>query len=155
MSRPSKAEFLDLHRQVDELFEELIFRPWAISGRMEWRPAMDLHETADAYFVDIDLPGVAPEEVRILVNERNLVVKGQRAATSLENVLLEHCERQCGAFHRSLSLAQPVDPEKARAECRHGTYRIYLPKKVQPAKQTEETALQTEGAHYVIQVTVS
>jgi hypothetical protein len=70
-------------------------------------------------------------------------------------VLVEHCERRCGTFHRSLNLTHAIDPEKARAESRHGTCRISLPKKLQPVEQGKEAALSTGGSHIVIHVTVS
>ncbi len=62
MLRRLDTAFLDLQRQVDEMFEELFYRPWANSGRTGWRLPLDLHETADAYLVEIDLPGIAPEK---------------------------------------------------------------------------------------------
>jgi HSP20 family molecular chaperone IbpA len=51
----------------DELFAELIYRPWAISGAGARRVPLDLHETADGYLVEIDLAGVAPEQLRVFV----------------------------------------------------------------------------------------
>jgi HSP20 family protein len=146
--------FLDLHRQVDELFEELVYRPWAISGRSGWRPLLDLHEMADAYLVVIDLPGVAPEEVRVLVGERDLVVAGQRQTTPPEGVLSQRCERPCGAFERTLSLPQAVDPQQARAEYRHGTCRVHLPKKRPPGQTVEHAVVAVEGERYVVRVAV-
>ena len=154
MLRPWESAFLDLHRHVDELFEELVYRPWAISGRSGWRPSLDIHETADAYIVVIDLPGVAPEEVRILVSERNLVVDGKRQAAPLSGVLFQRCERPCGAFERTLTLPQPVDPQQARAEYRHGTCRIHLPKKQPSGQAAEHTSLAVERASYVLRVDV-
>jgi HSP20 family protein len=65
---------------------------------------LDLHETTDAYLVEIDLPGVTPEEVQVLVNDRNLTVTGRRQTVSPEGVLFEHCERQGGTFHRAVNL---------------------------------------------------
>jgi HSP20 family protein len=124
----------DLHRQVDELFEKLVYRPWAISARSGWRPPLDLHETADAYLVVIDLPDVNPEEVHVFVGERELVVSGQRLTADSAGTLLQRCERPCGPFERTLSLPQAVDPGQARAEFRHGTCRIRLPKKVRPGR---------------------
>jgi HSP20 family protein len=148
------AAFLDLQRQVDEMFEELIYRPWAISGRASWRLPLDLHETEDGYLVEIDLPGVPPDQVQVLVGERNLTVTGQRHATPPEGVLFQQCERQCGTFQRVVNLPRSVDPQRARAEYRHGTCRIYLPKKGQPKDQAEPTALRVEGSQYVLRVSV-
>jgi len=154
MLPPWKATFHDLHHQVDELFEELIFRPWAISGQARWRPAVDLHETPEAYLAEIDLPGVAPDAVRILVSEHQVTVVGTRRLAPPDEVMFQKCERRSGTFQRTLELPWAVDPEKATAECRHGAYRIFLPKKRPPEKQDKQSAQAAEAAPYVIQVTI-
>lgn len=154
MSRPWESAFLDLHRQVDELFEELVYRPWAISGRSGWRPPLDLHETEEAYLVVIDLPDVPPHEVRILVGERDLAIAGERQASPPERVLFQRCERPCGAFERTLTFPEAVDPQRARAEYRHGTCRIHLPKKQPPDQGVGHAVVAVERARCVLRVDV-
>jgi HSP20 family protein len=149
-----QSAFFDLHRHVDELFDELVYRPWAISGRPVWRPPLDLHETPDAYLVVIDLPDVAPEEVRIVVGERDLVVAGQRQIVPPEPVLLQRCERMGGAFERTLSFPEAVDPQKAGAEYRHGTCRIHLPKERQDGQAEGQPVLAMEGERYILRLAV-
>jgi HSP20 family protein len=155
MSRPWESALLDLHRQVDELFEELIYRPWAISGRSGWRPLLDIHETADAYHVVVDLPDVAPETIRVDVGERDLVIAGQRLAESPEGVLSQRCERPSGLFRRTLNLPRPVDTRQARAVCRLGTCRIHLPKKSQPQLAAEPAVLEVRETRSMLRVAVS
>ncbi len=129
MSHSGESAFLDLQRQVDEMFEELIYRPWVISGRAAgWRPPLDLHETADAYLVEMDLAGIAPDQISVLVSERNLSITAQRPSAALEGVLSQHCERRFGTFHREVRFSEAVDPQQARADYLHGTCRIILPK---------------------------
>lgn len=154
MLRPWEAAFLDLHRHVDEMFEELVYRPWAITGRTGWRPPVDLHETIDGYLVVIDLPDVAPEEVRVVVGEREVVVAGQRAAAAPPAVLFQRCERHSGAFERTLKLPQPVDPRRARAEYRRGTCWIHLPKKQPSGPAPQPTTAAEQEARCVLRLTV-
>lgn len=166
MLHPWDSAFLDLHRQVDEMFEKLVYRPWSISGRSSWRPALDLHELADAYLVDIDLPDVVPEEVRIVIGQRDLLITGQRQAEPPEGLLCQRCERPSGAFERTVNLPEAVDPQEARAEYRHGVCRIHLPKKRSPEQaattgaapgtvpQLEQSHLAAEGARYVLRLDV-
>jgi HSP20 family protein len=147
-----QAEVLNLERQLDEMLEEVIYGPWAIPRRTPWRPALDLYEAPDAYVVEIDLPGIAPEEVRILVGAQSLTVTGTRPGPP-EDVVSRRCERQCGAFRRTLELSQAIVPHEARAECRHGTYRIHLPKMPQPEKPSVAPmhGLQDQAIQVVIQ----
>jgi len=152
--RPWKFIFLDPQQQVDELFEKLIYRRWAIPSQTDWCPPLDLHETPEAYLVEIDLPHVVPEAVRILVSEWNVTIAGERRPTPSEGSVPKRRERKQGAFHRSVDLPQPVDPEKAQADCLHGTYRIRLPKKHPQKEQLPSAALSVVQAQTVIQVTI-
>ena len=129
MAHTGKAVFPDLQQHVDELFEELIFGRWPGLGGLGSWPPVDLHEMLDEYIVEVDLPDVAPEHVLIEVAERQLVIAGERRPTRLEGVVFEHCERRCVTFRRLLHLPQAVDVRKVEYQCRHGTYRIRLPKK--------------------------
>jgi HSP20 family protein len=147
--------FLDFQRQLDETFERLIYRRWAIPNPVEWRPRLDLHETGDAYYIDVDLPGVPPERVEIRVTEGCLTIAGTRPATSLEGAVRSHRERECGSFRRSLFLRHAVASERVRAEYRHETYQIQLFKKHQAEPQVEEiTPAQPEAGH-VIRIAIS
>lgn len=129
MPDPQTTPLLDLRRRLDQLFEELIYRPWGIPAPNEWRPHVDQYETREAYVVKIDLPGVPPEDVEIRVTGGELVVTGSRPADGPEWAPVGHRECPAGRFRRSIVLAHTVSTEQIRAECRHGTYLIWLPKK--------------------------
>jgi HSP20 family protein len=124
---PWDAGFLNLEHQLDQMFEELIYRRWAAAGRGAWRPWLDVRQTAEAYLVDVALPGVAPEEIQLLATPRDLTVAGERKAASPTGVLWEHCECPQGPFRRTVRFALPIDPEAAQAEYRHGVCRVRLP----------------------------
>jgi HSP20 family protein len=134
-----KVTFLDLARQVDELFEELIpRRPSAAGARL---PFLDLHETPDAFIIEVDLPGVAPNEVQILAGERTLVITGQSHTAPPPDAIASRCERLSGTFRRSIELPRSIDPTRATAEGKHGHYRIVLPRK-EPGSAPPESLIQ-------------
>lgn len=109
--------------------EELVYRRWSIARPTTWRPLTDFHETPEAYRVEIDLPGVAPEQVRLLVGERSLTITGQRQTTVPKRAFINRCERPSGLFHRSLEFSSAIEPERVSAEYRHGTCLVMLPKR--------------------------
>ncbi len=142
-----KASFLDLERHLDETFEKLIYRRWAIPNPAEWRPPLDLHESAEGYVVEIDLPGVPTDQVEIRVTESELTLRGTRHETRFEETLPCHRERRCGPFRISLVLPHRVAPEKTQAEYRDGIYVIRLFKKRQNERPAQRTAaVQPEGS---------
>ena len=57
------------------LFEDL----WADFGATTWVPALNVSETADAYVVTAELPGVDPEKVEISLHEDRLEIRGEKS----------------------------------------------------------------------------
>jgi HSP20 family protein len=149
------SPFLDFQRQVEEAFDKLIYRRWAIPAPAAWRPRLDLYDTRDAYVIEVDLSGVPPERVEIRLAGRELTIAGTRAATDLEGALVSHRERECGSFRRSLTLPHAIAPERAQAEYRHGTIRI-RPIKERPHEPAAQEAIVSDaGAGRSIRITIS
>lgn len=146
MLQPWNAVFLDLQRQVDEVFEELIYRRWSRTSATPWQPPLDLCETVDAYHVEVDVPAVAPGNLRLFVDGQRLIITGERSTCCPEGASVNRRERPSGVFHRVLEFPHPIDPEHVEAEYRLGTCRIRLPKKM-PADEPATTS-------YEIQVTL-
>jgi HSP20 family protein len=125
-----------LSREVDRLFDELIYRPWGF-GRPakadEWSPQLDLYETDTAFVLEADLPGVKEEDVSVAVENHELVLHGKRVCEHVTTLSNFHCrERQEGDFTRRLRLPESVDQEKIRAEFANGVLRVTLPKLARP-----------------------
>lgn len=97
------------------------------TGPQGWTPAMDLCETAQAYVLTAELPGVPREQVRIDIRDGKLTLQGRREA----RVSCEHyhqVERGHGEFCRSVMLPLAVDTAKVVADLRDGVLTITVPK---------------------------
>ncbi|MFP4415633.1 MAG: Hsp20/alpha crystallin family protein [Chitinivibrionales bacterium] len=119
-----------IHKKVDRSFTDLIEEPWGKVERPQWHPLVDVYETADAYLLVIDLPGVRPEDVEVQPHHQGVVVCGRREAThsySSANQIM--VERRSGRFCRKVVLAHPVDTELKEIRYEHGLCEIILPKK--------------------------
>ncbi len=94
-----------------------------------WVPAMDLSETDDALVLHADLPGLDREDVSIQVNDRVLLISGERKAEHVEKGEGFHrVERSFGGFSRSLTVPDGVDPEGIVAEFDKGVLEVRIPK---------------------------
>ena len=92
----------------------------------------DVRETAIAYVVKLDVPGVAKKDITVDVDEKTvrIEVTFKRAEVEGEtavSVLLS--ERVNGALSRNFRLPQAVDAEHAVAHHEHGVLTLTLPKK--------------------------
>ena len=100
-------------------------------GPQLWVPAMDVAEKADAYLINVELPGVEPSQVEINFEQNVLTIRGQKPssfdATSGEYRVYT-AERVSGEFERSVRLPDFVDSERIEASYGHGLLQILVPK---------------------------
>jgi len=95
-----------------------------------WAPAVDIYETPNELVVKADLPEVNEKDIDIRVENNLLTIRGERKlekSVSEENYL--RVERTYGAFSRSFSLPNTVNPEAIKAEYKNGTLTVTLPKR--------------------------
>lgn len=92
-----------------------------------WVPAADLCETADAYIVTAELPGVSRQQVRVDYHDGLLALQGRRdARVACEQY--HQVERGHGEFSRTFRLPTDVDAERITADLRDGVLTVVVPK---------------------------
>ena len=81
----------------------------------------------------IELPGVDPGSLNLVVGERMLVIAGERHRPKVDGgVSYQQMEIEYGPFRRQIRLPENVDPERAHARYEHGVVTITLPVTDQP-----------------------
>jgi HSP20 family protein len=122
-----------MQEEVRRLFQELIHQPWGGRGFSEtsnWQPRVDMCETPEAIIVEVDLPGVRREDVRIELKGDVLHITGERHTNSeRQERNYYRLERSYGRFERQLRLPASVTREAIRAEFDAGILSITLPKR--------------------------
>ena len=100
------------------------------------KPATDIIERDDGFYIYVDMPGVAKEALVIDLNEDELKVSGKAEYVLPEGRKLGHVEFGGGEYFRSFTVSHIVDKERIRASLRDGVLEIYLPRqeKAQPRK---------------------
>ena len=90
---------------------------------------VDLYQTPSDIIVQTMVAGVLPENLSITITRDMITIKGKREenqSVSSENFYVQ--ELYWGAFGRTISLPEEVDPEEAEAIEKHGLLIIRLPK---------------------------
>ena len=130
----------DIERPSDDL-EALFTDLWQgsryRSARGGFRPNIDSYHTGDPHelTVVVELPGVDPESIAVVVGERVLVVAGERRRPRGEGRVYQQMEIGYGPFQRQVRLVEDVDPARARADYESGILRVSLPVSGSPAKR--------------------
>ena len=99
------------------------------SRAVAWRPSMDVSETGHAIVVNVDLPGLSREEIKVNVDKDVLTIHGEkRHESGKEEKRFHRMERTCGSFKRSFTLPSGVDTGKISAVYTDGVLTLTLPK---------------------------
>jgi HSP20 family protein len=120
-----------LSAELERKFEEIIHRPWGLARALgPWNPSVDLCETAEAFVLEADLPGVKAEDVKVEVHDGNLFLQGGRVLEQSHSEGKFHTMERCsGSFIRRMKLPESIDEEAIHAEFNDGVLRVILPKR--------------------------
>jgi len=100
-------------------------------------PPINVAETKDAFEVTAELPGVDEKDIKVSLDENQLVISGEKRAESTKEEKDWHVEeRSYGSFYRSMSL--PFEPEDGAVEAHFDKGVLHLTIK-KPAKATKIT----------------
>ncbi len=127
---------LTRHDPLETLLGEL-FRPvrWD-NGPAEALPLrVDVRETADAYVVVAELPGVKKEQVEVEIEGNEVSIAAQVGAgrETREGEKWLRSERFDGKTARRFTLPQEIDEARADARLTDGVLELTLPKKAPAA----------------------
>jgi HSP20 family protein len=125
---------MHLSREVERLFDEIIHRPWGVCREVRgWNPSVDLYETEAAFILEADLPGVKAEDVKVKIEDNDLILQGLRTLEKTASHGQFHTmERSSGHFLRRMKLPESVDKDSIDAEFRDGVLRVIIPKVNKP-----------------------
>lgn len=140
------VELDQIQRRLHQLFESALLTAGFDGGSGApgtWSPQVDLVETADAFEVHAEVPGVVLDDVTVEVHAPaspggpgRLEISGQRSPieegediedTSGQGQFLQ-MERSYGPFRRSFDLATAVDATALTVRLEHGVLSVTCPK---------------------------
>ncbi len=115
----------DVRRWFNWLDEEP--RP---GGSGDCLPPMDVVETPTGLDITVDLPGVDPDALKVLMQRGVLVIAGTKRPARCQHAdaAFHLAERSFGRFARAVRVAGPFDAGRATATLANGELRITLPR---------------------------
>lgn len=116
--------------EVKEKLEVTNKKSWdeALEKESWIAPLVDIYETMDDYFLTAQMPGVKKEDVKIKLEEGNLVIMGRiDYENSIGNKYVLK-ETEIGNFYRRFKISDSVDETKIDAKLENGILNVKLPK---------------------------
>jgi HSP20 family protein len=90
------------------------------------QPPVDIYETPDGLVLLADMPGVAPSDLTIRLEDNILTIQGKaKHAIDKEPIYREF---ELVKFFRQFELSDQVDQEKIAARLNHGVLMLELPR---------------------------
>ncbi|MEV0057507.1 Hsp20/alpha crystallin family protein [Saccharopolyspora shandongensis] len=128
-------------RELEELWDRMgqLFDPgWAMTRTgVAWQPMVDLEETENAYLFEVDLPGVARDDITVEVRGQELWITGELKEKERTGVLRRKM-RRTGSFSFRGSLPGEVDADEIEANLMDGVLSVKVPKSQQSTSRRIE-----------------
>lgn len=117
-----------------------LLRPFQNIGRRIadfFAPDSDAAATGDEYEINMELPGVALEDINIEFHDGMLTVRGEKKTErEEEGKTYFFSERTFGSFERSFRLPNNANADKIAASFKDGVLAIRVPKEGPPPEKT-------------------
>ena len=121
---------IDRLTELEELFADLWQVPrFAAGARLVHRPQIDVVRTDDPpeLTVVVEVPGADADSIRVVLDERRLLIAGERPRPRAAHQVWYRSEIEYGPFEREVALALDVDASRASATNERGLLRVVLP----------------------------
>jgi HSP20 family protein len=101
-----------------------------VNRALGWVPPVDVRESEAAYAFEIEVPGLAKEDVQVEAEGNTVTIRGERKQDEAsERGTCRRVERRYGRFERTFEIGDGFDAEKIDARLENGVLRVTLPKR--------------------------
>jgi len=137
------TEMQKMSEMFDRLFGGPMFSPTTLfASNQGFTIPLDVVEKEDKLVVRAAVPGVAPEELNVSIENNVLTISGEiKKDEESENDKVYFRECCYGSFSRSIRLGDNLDFEKVDAEFSNGNVTISIPKIPEEKPKTLKVAV--------------
>jgi len=97
---------------------------------------VELNQADNGWTVIARLPGVAPEEVALELDDRELCIRARSEAEVNADHGMAGAGSRTRSFEHRVHLPAPVDPDRIDAVMDHGLLTVTLPRAARPGRRT-------------------
>jgi len=91
-------------------------------------PYVDIYESKDEIVLLADMPGVAAENVDVVLEKNVLTIKGTLSPSTDKEHRLLHGEYETGDYRRQFEVSEEIDRDRIEATIKDGVLKVVLPK---------------------------
>ena len=114
-----------------KMFDEFFNR--SKGGQYDWSPPTDIKETSSEYIIEMEIPGMNEDDIKVSINENHLTIVGEikKIDQADKDLTSKHLlvERFTGSFQRTFTLpSNRIDSIGSKAKFQNGILRITVTK---------------------------
>ncbi|WP_127469889.1 Hsp20/alpha crystallin family protein [Thiomicrorhabdus aquaedulcis] len=119
-------ELKALERRIEDKWPSLMAFEANLAG---FTPSVNTREGEYAYHIEVDLPGVNKDDIKVEVKDNRMSITGERKTHEEVNKDdYYRVESSYGRFERSFTLPDGVDVENVKANSKNGVLEVVIPK---------------------------
>ena len=134
-------------RSFNTVFDDL-FADWSGFGSdfpsAKWSSApVNIHQTKDAYHLEVSAPGLKKEDIKIGVEDGLLTVSYEKKESSgTEDYKTVRREFSYNSFKRSFTLGDKINAGEIQAKYEDGILKLLIPKKAEAQAVSKQIEIQ-------------
>lgn len=106
-------------------------------------PAVNIHETAEAFHLELSAPGLNKEDFKVNLDKGLLTISYEKKAeTENKDYKTHRREFTTASFKRSFTVEDKINEEGIQAKYENGVLKLLLPKKEEVKVAPKEIAIQ-------------
>ena len=98
------------------------------SMRRSFNLPIDVLERDNSYVIEMDLPGMKKEDIKVEIEENRVTISGERSKEGAENCI---SSRLFGTFSKTIALPEAADMETMMAKYENGVLTLIVNKKAE------------------------
>jgi HSP20 family protein len=125
----SRREMMAAKRGEKSHFDNVFAsqKPFFSLSENVWNPPADIYETSTHLVIKMEVAGVCKDRLRIMSEDKTLIVSGCRAEDGLPKENYHLMEIRYGAFERVFNLPFKIDTDAINAQYTNGFLIITIP----------------------------
>ncbi len=122
-------EMGEIQREMNRLFDTVMTPSSTGLSTRDYFPPAELDETAEAYNLKLEVPGMNADDLDIQVTAEAVSITGERKSkTETESNGSTRTEFRYGKFQRVIPLPGRIDHQNVKADYENGILSLSLPK---------------------------
>lgn len=128
----------DPFREIEELqqhFDRALGGGTRGSDQNFFSPVVDIHEDERGLEIDLDLPGISPENIRVEAENNTITIQGERRYEGTQGRTAHRTERIHGTFVRTFNIPPRYDLSRIEANYENGALALRVPRREQAMRR--------------------